>query len=98
MLDPVMDTLRKEYKGRVQFVKVNVDAHRQIAGYFRVQGIPAIFVITDSSVQNYLVGYHPKSDYKKALDSVLVKFNAKKAAKKPAAADTVKKVGTGKKG
>lgn len=93
MLDPVMDTLKKEYKGRVQFIKVNVDAHRQIAGYFRVQGIPAIFILSDSSVQNYLVGYHQKADYKKALDSVLVKFNAKKAAKKPAPVDTVKKNG-----
>jgi thioredoxin 1 len=98
MLDPVMDSLKKIYKGRVQFVKVNVDAHRQIAGYFRVQGIPAIFVICDSSVQNYLVGYHPIGDYKTALDSTLVKFKAKKAAKKPAPGDTVKKTSAGKKG
>lgn len=98
MLDPIMDTLKKEYKGRVLFIKVNVDAHRQIAGYFRVQGIPAIFIVSDSSMQDRLVGYRPKADYKKALDSVLVKFNAKRAAKKPAAADTVEKKGVAKKG
>jgi thioredoxin 1 len=96
MLDPVMDTLKKEYKGRVLFVKVNVDIHRQIAGYFRVQGIPAIFFICDSSVQNYLVGYHPKTDYKTALDSVLAKWKAKSAVKKPADADTAKKAAAGK--
>lgn len=98
MLDPIMDTLKKEYKGRILFVKANVDIHRQLAGYFRVQGIPAIFVISDSSVQNYLVGYHPKTDYKRALDSVLVKYNAKRAMKKPAVTDTVKKTGVAKKG
>jgi thioredoxin 1 len=94
MLDPIMDTLKKEYKGKVQFIKVNVDAHRQLAGYFRVQGIPAVFIVADSMVQKHLVGFRPKSDYKTALDSVLVKFNAKRAIKKPAAPDTVKKAGT----
>lgn len=98
MLDPIMDTLKKEYKGRVLFIKVNVDAHRQIAGYFRVQGIPAIFIVSDSLMQDRLVGYRPKADYKKALDSVLVKFNAKKAAKKPAVSDTVGKKSVAKKG
>jgi len=105
MLDPVMDTLRRVYKGRVQFIKANVDIQRQLAGYFRVQGIPAVFVISDSSVQQYIVGFHQKSDYVTVLDSVLKKFSAKRAmqgktgavdtaaktVQKPAATDSVKK-------
>lgn len=98
MLDPIMDTLKKEYKGRVLFVKVNVDINRQIAGYFRVQGIPHIFIICDSSVQDHLIGYHPKPDYKRALDSVLVKYNARRAIKKPSPVDTTMKTAPAKKG
>jgi thioredoxin-like negative regulator of GroEL len=80
------------------FVKVNVDAHRQLAASLHVQGIPAVFLVADSTVLKYLVGYHPKTDYKTALDSVLVKVKAKKAAKKPGAIDTVKKTTAVKKG
>jgi thioredoxin 1 len=98
MLDPIMDTLKKEYKGRVLFVKVNVDINRQLAGYFRVQGIPHIFFISDSSVQDHLMGYHPKTDYKRAIDSVLAKYNARRAVKKSQEVDTTKKTAAGKKG
>jgi thioredoxin 1 len=98
MLDPAMDALKKEYNGRVKFIKVNFDAHRKLRDFFQVEGIPAIFIISDSSVQGYFVGLHPKSDYKKALDSALIKFNTKKTAKKPAGADTVKKAEAGTKG
>jgi thioredoxin len=73
MLDPVIKKLEKEYKGKVTFMKVDVDKHRQIASYFRVQGIPAVFIVNDRAVQKMVTGLQPEEAYREALDAVLVK-------------------------
>jgi thioredoxin len=38
---PILDELAKEYKGKVNFYKVDVDVEKELAGVFGVQGIPA---------------------------------------------------------
>ena len=71
MLDPVIKKLEKEYRGKVTFIKIDVDRHRQIAAYFRVQGIPAVFLIQDRTVQKALTGFQPEESYREALESLL---------------------------
>jgi thioredoxin 1 len=82
MLNPILKELEVEYKGRVDFMKVNVDIHRQIASYFGVSAIPAVFIIKDKSVVNGLMGLHGKEEYETALNAILP---AAGAAAKPAA-------------
>lgn len=38
---PILDELAKEYKGQVNFYKIDVDVEKELAGVFGVQGIPA---------------------------------------------------------
>ncbi|MBN2038205.1 MAG: thioredoxin [Chitinispirillaceae bacterium] len=71
MLDPILKKLEKEYKGKMTFMKVNVDIHRQIAAYFRVQGIPAVFIIKDRAVQKMITGFQPEETYRDAIQSIL---------------------------
>jgi thioredoxin 1 len=71
MLDPIIKKLEKEYRGKVTFIKIDVDRHRQIAAYFRVQGIPAVFLIQDRTVQKALTGFQPEESYREALESLL---------------------------
>ncbi len=71
MLNPTLAKLEKTYRGRVMFLKVNIDYNRRIAAYFGIQGIPAVFVIRDKAVQRALVGVRPEADYRKAIDEVL---------------------------
>lgn len=78
MLNPILANLEKKYKGKVEFVKVNVDRHRQIAAYFRVQGIPAIFIISDSTVRKAIVGLQPEAAYSAAIDETLALSGLKK--------------------
>ncbi|MBN1130738.1 MAG: thioredoxin [Chitinispirillaceae bacterium] len=73
MLAPVLKKLEKEYKGKVTFMKVDVDIHRQIAAYFRIQGIPAVFIVNDRAVKKAITGLQPEEAYRKALDAVLEK-------------------------
>jgi thioredoxin 1 len=97
MLNPTLAKLEKAYRGRVLFIKINVDYDRQIAAYFQIQGIPAVFIIKDKAVQRALVGFHPEADYRKAIEEVLAMVSADttklNTAKKQ---DTVKKKESGK--
>jgi thioredoxin 1 len=86
ILDPTIKKLEKEFKGKVDFIKVNVDVHRQISAYFRIQGIPAIYIVKDKAVQKAIVGMQPEATYRSALKEVLAKPSAvpPKEEKKPA--------------
>ena len=88
MLGPTIEELKKEYGGKIQVIKVNVDIHRGLAAYFRVSSIPAVFIIANKTVVDYLLGCQPKETYKQAIDKVLkgaavppVKGTEKTAAK-----------------
>jgi thioredoxin 1 len=86
MLNPILKTLEKAYRGRVEFLKVNVDVNQRISAFFQIQGIPAVFIIKDKAVKKAFIGYRPEADYRKALDEVLAMPSVK-----PAVQDTVKK-------
>jgi thioredoxin 1 len=86
MLNPIMAELEKEYKGKVEFIKINVDIHKAISAYFQVNSIPAVFMVHNKNVIKHLPGLQPKQIYKDAISDVLAL-----AAKKPEAVDTLKK-------
>lgn len=71
MLNPIIKQLEAEYKGRVEFIKVNVDIHRGIANYFGVSAIPAVFIVKNKAVVDGDVGLHPIDDYRAELDKAL---------------------------
>lgn len=43
-LAPVLESLAREYQGRVHFVRVDVDADPEVAARFGIDGVPAVFV------------------------------------------------------
>jgi thioredoxin len=77
MLTPIVKELEKEYKGKLVVVKVNVDHNRELSNYFQVTGIPAVFLVKNKTVVNYLQGVQPKEAYKAAIEEMLSKPVAK---------------------
>jgi thioredoxin 1 len=71
MLGPIIEELKKDYAGKIQIMKVNVDIHRGLAAYFRIQSIPAVFIIANKAVVDYLPGLQPKDSYQKAIEKAL---------------------------
>jgi thioredoxin 1 len=71
MLSPVIEELKKEYSGKIAVIKVNVDIHRNLAAYFKISAIPAVFFIKDKTVVAYLPGLQQKESYKKAIEKML---------------------------
>jgi len=70
---PVVEELAKEYQGKVDFAKVNVDESPFIASKFSVMSIPTLIVFKDGKPAEQVVGFKPKDQIKKILDKTLIK-------------------------
>jgi thioredoxin 1 len=71
MLGPTIEDLKKEYKGKIQVMKVNVDINRSLSAFFKISSIPAVFLVANKAVIEYLPGLQPKEAYKKAIEKAL---------------------------
>ncbi|HEY1733240.1 MAG TPA: tetratricopeptide repeat protein [Acidimicrobiales bacterium] len=60
-LGPIIERIVGETDGRVELVKVDVDANPRVAQTFQVQSIPAVFAIADRKVVDSFVGSLPEA-------------------------------------
>lgn len=57
-LKPIFEKLAEEFRGRIDFVTVDVDENPQIAQAYEVSSIPCmVFLNKDGQIQNMLVGF-----------------------------------------
>lgn len=71
MVAPIMDELAKEYKGKVDIYKLDVDAEGEVASVFGIQSIPSILYIPVSGEPQMGVGAMPKEEYVKEIEKLL---------------------------
>jgi thioredoxin 1 len=67
-IGPVIEELSKEYTGRVNIGKVNVDHNPQLSINYGVTSIPAILFIKEGKVVDKLVGAQPKTNFVKKIE------------------------------
>lgn len=63
MMEPVIEELAHELKGRAGVGKVDADAEYELVGSFGVQGIPTFLFFKDGRYVTRLVGARPKRDF-----------------------------------
>ena len=68
---PVLEELEKEYTGKIDFTKVNVDENGPLAAKYGIAAIPTMLLFKDGQPVQQIVGYKPKNELKKVLDEVL---------------------------
>lgn len=61
MLGPILEQLAAAAQGRWTLVKVDVDAHPDLAQQYQVRGIPAVKLFVDGQVVDEFTGALPKS-------------------------------------
>ena len=67
-IGPVIEELSKEYEGKVNIGKVNVDHNPQISMNYGITSIPAILFVKGGQVVDKLVGAQPKANFVKKID------------------------------
>ncbi|MBM3441722.1 MAG: thioredoxin [Bacteroidetes bacterium] len=68
-IGPVVEELSKEYEGRVNIGKVNVDHNPQLSMNYGITSIPAILFIKGGKVIDKLVGAQPKGNFVKKIEA-----------------------------
>lgn len=55
-LAPLLDRLAEHSRGRVKFAKVNIDEEPEVAGVYRVEGVPTLLLFRDGQLVDRVVG------------------------------------------
>ena len=71
-LAPTIAQLSHEYDGLVTVCKVDIDRQKELASRFRIQPIPAVFILKNGEVVGEpIIGMGPIEMYRQRLDQVL---------------------------
>lgn len=73
MIAPSLDQLAKEYAGKIDIYKVDVDKETELATAFGIQGIPALLYIPMEGTPQMLQGAQPKEVLKEKIETILLK-------------------------
>lgn len=68
-IGPVIEELSKEYSGRVNVGKVNVDHNPNLSVQYGITSIPAILFVKDGKVVDKQIGAVPKSVLDKKIQA-----------------------------
>ena len=68
-IGPVIEELSKEYAGKVNVGKLNVDNNPEVSMNYGITSIPAILFIKGGKVVDKLVGAQPKANFVKKIDN-----------------------------
>jgi len=71
MAAPILEELAKEYNGRINIAKMDVDQNPKTAAKYGIMAIPNLIIFKNGEPVSQIVGYKPKQELKKDLDAAL---------------------------
>ena len=70
-LTPALERAAAARAGKVELVKVDVDANRMLASHYEVQGIPAVKAFRDGRVASEFTGAVPPAEVERFFDALV---------------------------
>ena len=71
VIAPVIEELAKEYEGRVQAAKMNVDENPATPSRYGIRGIPTVIIFKDGQIFDQIVGAVSKSKVEDMIKKAL---------------------------
>lgn len=71
IMAPTIEELEKEYEGKIEFQKVDVEAEGDMAGKFGIMSIPTYVILKDGKEVDRKSSAMPKEMLKSWLDALL---------------------------
>ena len=70
MLSPVLEKFSEKYSGKVKVAKVDVDSNPELAGRFRIRGVPTMVFFKEGKVVDQVVGLLPPAGLAAKFDAL----------------------------
>ena len=71
MITPIIEELSEDYKGRIKFVKVNVDDNTQLTTDLEILSIPVLIIFKNGEEIKRIQGANPKPYIQKEIDACI---------------------------
>jgi thioredoxin 1 len=71
MVAPIVDEIAKEYGEKLKVLKLNTDENPDIAGKYKIMGIPTLMFFKNGERIDQVVGAVPKAQLKTKVDALL---------------------------
>lgn len=76
MVAPIMEELSEEYKGKVNFYKINTENEQELASAFGISSIPSLLFVPKDGQPQMAVGALPKESMVKVIEDELLAAKA----------------------
>lgn len=71
MVGPIIEELAEEYKGKVNFYKINSDDEQELSSVFGIRSIPSLLFIPVGEQPQMAMGALPKQEFYNIIEKVL---------------------------
>ncbi len=71
MIAPIVEELARDYEGRLKVAKIDVDENPELANRYAVQSIPTLAVFKEGQVVSRIVGFAPKAELTRHIETAL---------------------------
>lgn len=71
IVSPIVEELAKEYNGKLQVFKLNVDDNPQTASKYGIMSIPSLLIFKKGQVAKTMIGAQGKENLKKGIEEVI---------------------------
>ncbi|MAH03185.1 thioredoxin [Candidatus Pacearchaeota archaeon] len=71
MMEPIIDELSEEFKGKIKFAKVNIDDNPELAGKFNVSSIPNFVLFKNGKQIEQFIGSMSSEEFEEKLNKFI---------------------------
>jgi thioredoxin 1 len=71
MVSPLVEELAGEFTGKMNFVKLNTDENPSTATSYGIRSIPTLMIFKAGQPVGQIIGFRPKAELKKQIESVV---------------------------
>jgi len=72
MVSPILESLSKEYQGKINIYKIDTEKEQELSGMFGISSIPSILFVPKSGKPQMSVGALSKDAFIKGINDILL--------------------------
>jgi len=69
MLSPIIEEIQKEFEGKIDVFKMDIDQNPISANKFQIDRIPTVVLFNKGQIKSSFIGFREKEDIKNWLNS-----------------------------